>query len=105
MIAEPQHPCLSLRKEPLPCTKAAWAWTQPAGPRTPALLSPVIVACAVGGTLETVVRVASTGKSAKDPDRARRARGAAGEGERSGTDLERGRRRMPHVLLWAGRPG
>ncbi|KAL4458437.1 hypothetical protein ABPG75_013302 [Micractinium tetrahymenae] len=29
----------------------------------------IIVACAVGGTLETVVRVASTGKSAKDPDR------------------------------------
>ncbi len=30
----------------------------------------VIIACAVGGTLDTIVRVASTGKSAKDPDRA-----------------------------------
>ena len=29
----------------------------------------VIIACAVGGTLDTVVRVASTGKQAKDPDR------------------------------------
>lgn len=29
----------------------------------------VIVACAVGGTLDTVVRVASTGKQASDPDR------------------------------------
>ncbi|KAL4854986.1 Rhodanese-like domain-containing protein 14 [Chlorella vulgaris] len=30
---------------------------------------PVIIACAVGGTLDTIVRVASTGKSCKDPDR------------------------------------
>ncbi|PRW59516.1 rhodanese-like domain-containing chloroplastic [Chlorella sorokiniana] len=30
----------------------------------------IIVACAVGGTLDTVVRVATTGKSAQDPDRA-----------------------------------
>ncbi|EFN54379.1 hypothetical protein CHLNCDRAFT_135678 [Chlorella variabilis] len=29
----------------------------------------IIVACAVGGTLDTVVRVASTGKQASDPDR------------------------------------
>lgn len=30
----------------------------------------VIVTCTVGGTLDTVVRVKSTGKSARDPDRA-----------------------------------
>ncbi|PSC68348.1 rhodanese-like domain-containing chloroplastic [Micractinium conductrix] len=29
----------------------------------------VIIACAVGGTLDTMVRVASTGKQCKDPDR------------------------------------
>lgn len=33
-------------------------------------MAAVIVSCAVGGTLDTMVRVASTGKSAKDPDRA-----------------------------------
>lgn len=42
------------------------AQPRPALPPPPA----VIIACAVGGTLDTVVRVASTGKSASDPDRA-----------------------------------
>ena len=35
----------------------------------PPFVHTVVIACAVGGTLDTVVRVASTGKQAKDPDR------------------------------------
>lgn len=38
-------------------------------PRSPRHPPEVIVACSVGGTLDTIVRVAANGKSAKDPDR------------------------------------
>lgn len=59
------HACPALR-----APRARARTSKPVPPLPPPRLPAVIIACATGGTLDTIVRVATTGKSAKDPDRA-----------------------------------